>query len=465
MPLNVGRFSTSVFLVTTAISGAAIAQAPTQQQASQSVSAPQPIAAAPSAADVMRARIDKAKAFIAVRNYNAAIYELEQIKRESGEQSVQAVTNVLLMNSYIEQGDHKKAQALLNQFYNEQKTTKPNALVSYATVAAQIVKSARNQVERYRSLGLNVMDRNLPLEALADLDKMRETVEMVVTQSKELSADKAKAPTVMGLLEEATTSRAMIARDEYDARRWRDNLADSREAMASSRSVVINAVDGTSEAAPVLPQQQTAAVNTNASLTVPQNTMASVPMQTVAANVQRPAVNNTPVQTQTAPVQNQPKPSESTIAGVIPKTNPVVEQPKKADEKPIVQQPQPQRTPIIVGQSQQQEDANKVKATSSSRPTNAPSGPVSIGSLLPYAEKQAAPVYPAAARSMRASGVVKVEVTLDEQGNVAEVNTASGPILLQGSAKDAIRKWKFRPVMVEGQAVKATGFVSFNFSL
>jgi periplasmic protein TonB len=84
---------------------------------------------------------------------------------------------------------------------------------------------------------------------------------------------------------------------------------------------------------------------------------------------------------------------------------------------------------------------------------------------LAYAEKQAAPVYPAAARSMRASGVVKVEVTLDEQGNVAEVNTASGPVLLQGPAKDAIRKWKFRPVMVEGQAVKATGFVSFNFSL
>jgi periplasmic protein TonB len=462
MPLNVGRFCTSVFLVTTAVTGAAFAQAP-PQQAPLNAAAPQPIAAAPSAADVMRARIDKAKAFIAVRNYNAAIYELEQIKRESGEQSVQAVTNVLLMNSYLEQGDHKKAQALLNQFYNEQKTTKPNALVSYATVAGQIVKSARNQVERYRSLGLNVMDRNLPLEALADLDKMRETVELVVTQSKELSADKVKASTVMGLLEEATTSRALIARDEYDARRWRDNLADSREAMASSRSVVINAVDGTTEAAPAALQQ-------TAALTVPQNTTAPVPMQTVSATVQKPAVNNpapnnTPVQTQTAPVQNQLKHSESTIASVIPKTDPVVERPRKSDEKPILQQPQPQRTPIIVGQSQQQEDANKVKATSSSRPTNAPSGPVSIGSLLPYAEKQAAPVYPAAARSMRASGVVKVEVTLDEQGNVAEVNTASGPILLQGSAKDAIRKWKFRPVMVEGQAVKATGFVSFNFSL
>ena len=458
MPLNVGRFSTSVFLVTTAVSGAAIAQAPSQQQVS-TAPVPQAISAAPSAAEVMRARIDKAKAFIAVRNYNAAIYELEQIKRESGDQSVQAVTNVLLMNSFLEQGDHKKAQNLLNQFYNDQKTTKPNAFVSYATVAGQIVKSARNQVERYRSLGLNVMDRNLPLEALADLDKMRETVELVITQSKELSTDKAKAGMAMGLLEEATTSRALISRDDYDARRWRDNLADSREAMASSRSVVINAVDGTTEAAPAAPQQQAPAVSTNASLTVPSNT--AVAMQKVAANLEKPAVA-IPTANDT-PVQNQPKPSESMVGGVIPKTDPVpVEHLKKSDEKPLVQQ---QRPAIIVGQSQQQEDANKVKATSSSRPTNAPAGIVSVGSLLPYAERQAAPLYPAAARSMRAMGVVKVEVTIDESGNVAEVNSTSGPVLLQGSAKDAIKKWKFRPVMVEGQAVKASGFVSFNFSL
>ena len=66
---------------------------------------------------------------------------------------------------------------------------------------------------------------------------------------------------------------------------------------------------------------------------------------------------------------------------------------------------------------------------------------------------------------MRASGVVKVEVAIDEEGNVTEIKSTSGPVLLQGSAKDAIKKWKFRPVMVDGQPVKATGFVSFNFSL
>jgi TonB family protein len=447
MPLNVGRSYTSVFLVLSAFATITVAQSP---RASQGTVAPatttstEPIAKAPTAAEVMRDRISKAKAFIAVRNYYAAINELENIRRETSDQSVVAVTNVLLMNSYLEQGDHKKAQALLNQFYNEQKTTKPNALANYSTVAGQIVKGARMQAERYRSLGLSINDRNLPLEALNDLEKMRETVEMVITQSKEMSADKAKMGTSLGLMEEATNSRVMIARDDYDARRWRDAVADSREQMASSRSVIINAVDGTSVAAnlPVQPQN-----------TVPNNTSAAIiPVSNAVEN--KPAVTNPAASNQ--PAVMNPAPSNTTTAA---NNNPVVEQPKKIVEKPIV--PQPERSRVIAGSTQQNEDANKVKATSSSRPT----GTVEMGSLLPYASKQAAPTYPPAARTMRTSGVVKVEVTIDEDGNVAEVQKASGPTLLQASAKDAIRKWKFRPIMVDGQPVKATGFVNFNFSL
>ena len=66
---------------------------------------------------------------------------------------------------------------------------------------------------------------------------------------------------------------------------------------------------------------------------------------------------------------------------------------------------------------------------------------------------------------MRTTGVVKVEVTVDETGKVTEVKNTSGPTLLQAAAKDAIRKWTFRPFMKDGQPVKATGFVNFNFSL
>src|SRR5262249_55761072 len=178
----------------------------------------------------------RAKSFIAVRNYNAANYELESIRRESNDQSVLAVVNVLLMNSYLEQGDYKRAQDFLNEAYNIQKTTKPGAAANYFTVASQIVKGARNRVERYRALGLNVSDRTLPLEAVNDLEKMRETLELVVTQSKEISKDKVKSPDAMALLEEATTSRSMMARDDYDAHKWQNEMADAREDLANSRS-------------------------------------------------------------------------------------------------------------------------------------------------------------------------------------------------------------------------------------
>jgi protein TonB len=66
---------------------------------------------------------------------------------------------------------------------------------------------------------------------------------------------------------------------------------------------------------------------------------------------------------------------------------------------------------------------------------------------------------------MRAAGVVKVEVTVSENGDVTAVEKATGPPMLQSAAKDAIRKWKFRPFVRDGQPVKATGFVSFNFNL
>src|SRR5262245_27881931 len=104
MPLNVRRLFTSIFLTTLAIVGAVSAQAPANQTTTPPATTPL-IEKQPTAAEIMRERISKAKAFVAVRNYNAAIYELENIRRESSDQSVNAVTNVLLMNTYLEQGD------------------------------------------------------------------------------------------------------------------------------------------------------------------------------------------------------------------------------------------------------------------------------------------------------------------------------------------------------------------------
>ena len=69
------------------------------------------------------------------------------------------------------------------------------------------------------------------------------------------------------------------------------------------------------------------------------------------------------------------------------------------------------------------------------------------------------------ARNMRLTGVVKVELIIDESGQVTQVQNTSGPAMLQRAAMDAAKKWRFKPFTRDGQATKATGFVSFNFSL
>src|SRR5437660_798082 len=111
MPLNVRRYYTSVLLVVLSSIGFAGAQTVPQATPSTTSTAqlpPQTLPQTlPTSGDVMRERISKAKAFIAVRNYNAAIYELENIRKETGDPSVNGVVSVLLMNSYLEQGDFK----------------------------------------------------------------------------------------------------------------------------------------------------------------------------------------------------------------------------------------------------------------------------------------------------------------------------------------------------------------------
>src|SRR5688500_16093471 len=188
VPIKLRSFFTTVLLGLFGTVAIISAQTPPANQAATTQPAA-PLVNKPTSAEIMRDRISKAKAFIAVRNYNAAIYELENIRRESSDTSVNAVTNVLLMNTYLEQGDYKRAQDFLNEFFKSYKSNNAQGNLYYSAVAAQVIKGSRNQVERYRGLGLSVSDRNLPLEAVNDIERMRETLEIVITQAKELGAE------------------------------------------------------------------------------------------------------------------------------------------------------------------------------------------------------------------------------------------------------------------------------------
>lgn len=375
----------------------------------------------------MRERVAKAKAFIAVKNYNAAIYELENIRRESADPTVNSVINVLLMNSYLEQGDYKRAQDFLAELA---KSTKSTAKEHYLTVAAQVIKGAKNQLERYRALGLSVSDRNLPPAAADDIEKMRVTLEAVVEQSKVLSKDKAQTANAMALLEEATNARSNLAKDNFDATRWKNEAADARELLASSRSVVINAVNDL----PTETQNQNVAANTT-------------PLETKSAQIIPVDAKTNPTNGPT-PIETVAKKIEAPVVTETPKQETKTDKKTDADtaEKNV-------RTRRVESQLAE----NKINV--------ADTNPLDVGSLVEYATRKVDAVYPQQARSFRQSGIVKVELMIDENGLVAAVQKLSGPKLLQGAAEDAVKKWRFKPFMRDGQPVKATGFVSFNFNL
>ena len=77
------------------------------------------------------------------------------------------------------------------------------------------------------------------------------------------------------------------------------------------------------------------------------------------------------------------------------------------------------------------------------------------------------PDYPSEALTRGLSGLVNVMVVIDEGGAVisAGPRAGMGPQLLREAAVEAAYKASFKPVMVDGKAIIATGLIQYRFDL
>ncbi|MBX3244731.1 MAG: energy transducer TonB [Acidobacteria bacterium] len=409
MPLNVKRFCGSILLASFVFIISSFGQGqpvPAKEPANDTTEKEEKVL---TAAEIMHQRVGKAKAFIAVRNYASAIHELEMIRRETSDPSVHAVANVLLMNSYFEQGNYKRAQQFLTDLFSSYRSNNAHSETYYSAVAGQVIKGSRSRVERYRTLGIALNDRSLPLEAINDIEQMRLTLELIIEQAREVGVEKERTAVLMPLLEEATAARGLLARDDYDARRWRDEIADAREQIANAQSVVLSAIVETPLAEP--------------------ETAPALPVATKEFVI----------------TEEKAEPKEA---------SPVDAEPVKSDEGRPVK---------VIGASQT--TVSESEENKNSAPASSPDEPIEAGALNGYAVNNPPPQYPAAARQLRATGIVRVDIVVDEEGNVAEIKKMQGHTLLQNAARDAIKKWKFKPFTRDGRPVSAVGFINFNFSL
>lgn len=111
-----------------------------------------------------------------------------------------------------------------------------------------------------------------------------------------------------------------------------------------------------------------------------------------------------------------------------------------------------------------EEDDGPKLATPTPKPTPKPvPKTVSGGVVNSKATNLVKPAYPQAARAVRASGAVNVQVTISENGSVISANAVSGHPLLRQAAESAARSSKFSPTLLSGQPVKVTGVIVYNF--
>ncbi|HEX8457595.1 MAG TPA: energy transducer TonB [Pyrinomonadaceae bacterium] len=91
--------------------------------------------------------------------------------------------------------------------------------------------------------------------------------------------------------------------------------------------------------------------------------------------------------------------------------------------------------------------------------------PIMGGVLNGKAISKPAPAYPAEALAARATGVVTVRITINEEGTVEQAEAVGGHPLLREAAVAAARRARFSPTRLSGQPVKVSGVITYNFVL
>ena len=73
------------------------------------------------------------------------------------------------------------------------------------------------------------------------------------------------------------------------------------------------------------------------------------------------------------------------------------------------------------------------------------------------------PVYPPSALSMRLQGAVELLATIGKDGSVTNLKQISGDPSLGRAAMDAVRQWKYRPYLLNGEPLDIQTQIIVNF--
>ena len=75
------------------------------------------------------------------------------------------------------------------------------------------------------------------------------------------------------------------------------------------------------------------------------------------------------------------------------------------------------------------------------------------------------PQYPQAARDAHIQGAVIMDATIGKAGDIENLQILSGHPLLAPAAIEAVKQWKYKPYLLNGEPVEVITQVEVNFTL
>jgi protein TonB len=78
---------------------------------------------------------------------------------------------------------------------------------------------------------------------------------------------------------------------------------------------------------------------------------------------------------------------------------------------------------------------------------------------------QPRPVYPPLAKQARISGTVRFTAIIGRDGSIQNLTLVSGHPLLVQSATEAVKQWRYKPTLLNGEPVEVVTQIDVNFTL
>jgi TonB family protein len=76
-----------------------------------------------------------------------------------------------------------------------------------------------------------------------------------------------------------------------------------------------------------------------------------------------------------------------------------------------------------------------------------------------------APDYPLLARQMKVQGAVNLQALISRDGTIQELQILSGPGILATAAREAVKQWRFKPYLQNGEPIETQARITVNFTI